>query len=887
MNKIFRLACVAVLVSLGASCTKEIAPVEEEAAPAGEELVTVSFGVNVATKAFVESDGTVKFEESDLFAIYDGTAIRQFTVKAGSVDETGTSAIITGEIDADATTLSAMYPFSAASLSGSALAASIPDVQTIASGKMTDGAAMILSASGAVGSSLEFGPSAAMLSFTVADGVNRVIFHTKAMEAIAGTSPCLEVNIPGGAAGTYFASVNAGSYQGIRVFTDNGTNIYLKEGNGTLTTTAGVIKTLGAVASSTEVKAVCTRADMTALATAPGVPVYLCRDLNLAGEAWIPQDFTGTFEGQYHRVYNITASPATGYAGFLKSVGDYSVVKNFCAGSSDYDFATKTGNYDGVSAITLNEPSAGYGYAGLLAYVRKGSYVENVVNFASLTASSACGAHHRMAGVAGTLKAEVTMKDCINFGTVTDNSVVTTGNYKSTLGGVSGAVDGNGTVMDGCINKGAVTNNSKELSIVGGVCAVIFYSGTVTGCVNEGVVNNNADCVGFGNGTGYVVRVGGVVGATVEGSSPAAGNALIEKCINKGAVKQSVDLTKADCNLAIGGVLGISNMLLTTIKGCVNEAEISIGAVFTHAVCLGGILGYSTGGSYETIITKADDGTLTQNKGYLNQLYDNKNTTYVGGIAGYYNQKNTSRIEYSTNSGEIYMSKEASTITISIGGIAGALIGYIDNCSNTARIRANGAANNHTSRTGGIVGGATADKHISNCSNSGELQLGKGVAASRLGGIAASFYPAQKDEMTYCTNTGLLNASRGTVVRIGGLAGYCEVNKGTTDLTILEGCVLNYTLQVSKDAYSAVDTNTDVLNGNSGMVFGGFGGTWGARYIIGTSANKLRVGGKVYQSTEKITYNITEANLYEHFYGKGEAYYGYLDNFDVTNVVLY
>ena len=80
------------------------------------------------TKVNLNSSGLQPFwQEGDKIAVYDGDGIREFTLQSGA----GTSsAVFSGSVSSGATTLSAGYPYSAATLEDGKLKYSVPSEQT-------------------------------------------------------------------------------------------------------------------------------------------------------------------------------------------------------------------------------------------------------------------------------------------------------------------------------------------------------------------------------------------------------------------------------------------------------------------------------------------------------------------------------------------------------------------------------------------------------------------------------------------------------------------------------------------------------------------------------------------------------------------------------------
>lgn len=178
---------IALAVLAVASCQK---PLEPEDKPSEGQLETISLEANQemiskATLSFPE----VHWQETDHLAVFDGTGMRDFTVKSCS----GKSAVFTGSVSSEATSLIAVYPYSAAvSAADGTVSLTLPAQQSIGAGACIDPSALLAVSSASVGQALQFRNVCGLLMLSVdRDDITEVVLAASNGEAIAGT---VEVN---------------------------------------------------------------------------------------------------------------------------------------------------------------------------------------------------------------------------------------------------------------------------------------------------------------------------------------------------------------------------------------------------------------------------------------------------------------------------------------------------------------------------------------------------------------------------------------------------------------------------------------------------------------------------------------------------------------------
>ncbi len=217
--------------------------------------------------------------------------------------------------------------------------------------------------------------------------------------------------------------------------------------------------------------------------------------------------FQGTFDGQGHAIYNMTARSAASYTGLF----------GCCVNATIRNLS--------VYGTVAGTAKASYG-AGIVAYL-SGGVVQNCQNYAEITAS---GTH--AGGIAALIRDGARMNECCNYGAITG---------ESGLGGITGVSDtGTDTVSD-CANFGAVTATGNNTYGTGGLV------GRLAGTVERSV--NYADVSGTDRYTG------GVAGyATTKNTS------AVTLCANRAAVSASNTMNTA----ALGGLVGYGQFLQLT-----------------------------------------------------------------------------------------------------------------------------------------------------------------------------------------------------------------------------------------------------------------------------------------------------------------------------------
>ena len=321
----------------------------------------------------------------------------------------------------------------------------------------------------------------------------------------------------------------------------------------------------------------------------------------------------------------------------------------------------------------------------------------NMTNCSNIKATVNGGSGTANGGVAGSVRATITLSGCTNSGAVNAS--------KDYNGGIVGYATGAACTLDGCLNSGNVTAGTGN-KYIGGVVGMINIAGvSISNCTNSGSVSKGYD-------------IGGIVGY-VEADID------ITSCENSG----SVTAQNTSNNSCAGGIVGWSNTNNVTIVLCDNS-----GAVTASRANVGGIVGEIVGG-------KIDRCTNRANVKITDAAQNN-----AGGVGGY--------VHGTTYIKRCYSAKVTIQGGTRIGGIVGNLIdaSQIVNCAVFSQIRGARTGSVGTYGIGTIAGCQSGTSLIANClardngvhvQNTGsDTQLAGGIVGFRNGGTLQNCFTA-------------------------------------------------------------------------------------------------------------------------------------------------
>lgn len=135
MKRFFKFLYYATPLIVLMACSVEQISIEQSS-----KLEPLTIAINgEMSRTYIGEDGkSVNWCYDDVVGIYDGVSLRKFTIVEGSID--GKTAQITGMVAAEATTLRAVYPYSATEVVDGDIVLTAPDNQQIDDHTAMDGA---------------------------------------------------------------------------------------------------------------------------------------------------------------------------------------------------------------------------------------------------------------------------------------------------------------------------------------------------------------------------------------------------------------------------------------------------------------------------------------------------------------------------------------------------------------------------------------------------------------------------------------------------------------------------------------------------------------------------------------------------------------------------
>lgn len=204
------------------------------------------------------------------------------------------------------------------------------------------------------------------------------------------------------------------------------------------------------------------------------------------------------------------------------------------------------------------------------------------------------------------------------------------------MAGVLGWVD-KGAHVDGCINRGTVTNTGTvtEYMRVGGVignfsCAKdnsssVLPFGTIENSKNYGAISNeSATTVTSSSSANNGAYVGGVFGGS------ASGTTYVLACENKGNVSNTVTGGATAKSMNLGGIAGYMGNADGKIDDCISSCTISSTGTVTNYRSAQVLGSCGTGGAFTISNTKLAgtvNGTLLDADNYSDYIYGYKDGT--------------------------------------------------------------------------------------------------------------------------------------------------------------------------------------------------------------------------------------------------------------------
>lgn len=794
---------IAVIAMFMSSCNKEEIK-RDDNIEVKTDLVDYTLSVNQSsTKAYIDGK-TIKWNAGDRLAVYDGTAIREFT--CAELQDGDTQATFKGQVAVGAVEFEVVYPYEAASLAGGALTLTLPSQQNLPENgtidpkalvsydKISDNAVVLHPAVGFVKIEVSRSDIKELVvegtqvagNFTV--NANATIASKDAATGKVSLKPSGDVF----AAGTYFIPLIPGT-------TDEGFKVKMyRSDNFSSTLTAQSAMTIAQNKPSNfgALDALETLAWRLQIGTKDELlawndnyanwssqdEVVLTADIDCEGAEWTGHGFQGKFIGYGHVISGLKMEK-----GFFSSLYGSGRLERLVVGSKKN--AEDKSVWDEVSTITMSEDATAVQYIGLVGIVKDQASMENVGNYASVTLKDGISIENvRMGGVTGQWSSSEACTNCDNFGEVSFPAGITANN-NSYVAGVFGMIATDPSQITNCDNNGLVKAYHSKVTRLAGVAGEIGIGSTLTTCHNRGEIKDYATI------SAADVRIAGICAAT------SADGAVIDGCKNVASVYCS-DQTEAITNQVImGGIVGY-NSKAVEIKNCENSAEIIVGTTSTTtntvaiagATNIGGIIGFDNGPSSVTNCTNKAGGNATN-------CFKSSAAVRLGCIAGYV--KGAATYTNCNNVGGRAVANKigvnTSTEGISVGGIVGVVggaasfVGCSSSMSGTAGATAELSDQSTFSNLGGIAGLVNGEASFDNCDNSIEVKKATGAGKTvYVGGIIGCNKAKAIAKLENCDNSAAADCKvASTTLYAGGIIGGIEGVTPTIKNCVNSGAVYN------------------------------------------------------------------------------------------------
>ena len=305
---------------------------------------------------------------------------------------------------------------------------------------------------------------------------------------------------------------------------------------------------------------------------------------------------------------------------------------------------------------------------GVLGYGATGTEatIINCRNDADITCTNQVG------GIVGYVQDyTANLTGCVNYGNLN------TANYGAGIIGRFGrdaaVAPKSVAVITDCTNYGSVTGAQGQTA---GILGYLIGDVTITGCVNYGAISNaNA---------AKAATAAGIFGATGTKADTAI---LIDSCVNFGKISSQSIAGGIGGRVGRGTAYAEKNF---TVSNCINygDIEVTLADAFPESVYVGGVAGYTYGGTANKLFNCVNAGDITVNTTGGSGAY----VYYVGGVIGY-TSSSTYECKNNVNAGNISTTGNC-TVT---------LIVYNKNAENNA------TSNNYSVAIAGIDVAAKGD----------------------------------------------------------------------------------------------------------------------------------------------------------------------------------
>lgn len=492
--------------------------------------------------------------------------------------------------------------------------------------------------------------------------------------------------------------------------------------------------------------------------------------------------FAGTLNGNGKRILNLKADVP-----FIQAIGTGALVQDINIDKT----CSFTPWYGGEKQLE---------FGSLIGYCSEGT-VKNCTSAASITVSQCNAVANKfplyVGGLIGRNRA-ASISGCTSSATIVSDATYVTGATAKTslyIGGFTGYCSNPDGVLENCSNTGNISVASTALNIyVGGICAQTS-AGTIKGCNNSGAIT-----VSTGRTSGdpcKFIYLGGLF-SVVDASGDEQYLKVIE-CSNAGDITSNSNVKQ----LIAGGIAAQLSTNKAEFTNTTNAGNITTTAALRNLFC-GGLFGRIS--ATQTLNLSGEPFTGTINIGTTES--NNYTQLYCGGLIGQTTENITIGGDVICKSNITYDISSAKNIAAEsfLGGIIGCAYDKPINISgmkasgNVKVVTAKKAVQHKISGLGGIIGGATAGATISNCSNSGSVQMTNKTSAAlgytiHVGGIAGRLYGGTV-EIKHCTNSQRIQENQHNqnpwtgyeANAVGGIVGSIGYLSGNTYSALIDDC---------------------------------------------------------------------------------------------------
>jgi len=316
-----------------------------------------------------------------------------------------------------------------------------------------------------------------------------------------------------------------------------------------------------------------TAEELAAIADAPNEKYILGNDINFKGDIWTPiESFSGTLDGNGHKIYNFLISDTSDRAGFVRT--NSGVIKNLV--------------FDEFSFSVNHSSSSMYAQIGIIAGTNSGTIencrvISGTVNFS--LSKNGYGSQQRYASIGGLVgENDGRISSCTNTANLTiqvaavqtkSSQIESWLDYSAYIGGIVGA---NRSIIEKCEYNGTIaaipSSQNGGMNCLANIFA--WISGGVGHNQAEGTITEcfvNADITSDSSGKYKSLFVGGIVSSN-------------EGTLSNASAIGTITINNVNSNLTNGYIAGAVSKNNGSIKNVYADVDITATTTVTAAASL-------------------------------------------------------------------------------------------------------------------------------------------------------------------------------------------------------------------------------------------------------------------------------------------------------------